>query len=442
MTRSINKWALLALLVVLAMMHGSSARAEDELMGLQEIVDQANPGATLVLKPGTYQGPVVVNKPLTIRTEGEGNVELMNTSRLPALTIDADGITVTGLHITDGMVKETPTVLVRGHRAVLNGLYIRTGGDGIAVRDADEGLVTNTTIDWAAEGVRLADKGNGVDVFNGHRWRFMDNTIRDVHDGIYLENSDDTRVTGNRIERSRYGIHCMYTNRTVIEQNEGSLNVTGAMVMTARQVSVIGNSFSKQSENVNSQGILLYDTHDSILADNTVDGNRVGLYVELSTGNRLENNEVRYNFVGIQLLDSSSNSIAHNRFTGNVADAQARSSEDNRIIENYWDNFRGIDANGDGNSDISYAINPLFQELTKKRPAFQLFFQSPGMVFLEGLYQSDRDRWTTDAAPLMTPPMSENQIGDAEGRTLTGIAGLVLLGCTGTLFFWMRRRMS
>jgi len=442
MTSSIAKRVLLALLVVLAMLHESPVRAEEVPTSLQAIVDQAVPGDTLVLKPGTYQGPVAVNKALTIRTEGEGNVELMNTSRLPALTIDADGITVTGLHITDEMVKETPTVLVRGHRSVLNGLYIRTGGDGIAIRDANEGMVTDTRIEWIADGVRLADKGNGVDVFNGHRWSFIGNTIRNVHDGIYMENSDDTRVTGNRIEHSRYGIHCMYTNRTVIERNEGSLNVTGAMVMTARQVSVIGNSFSKQSENVNSQGILLYDTHDSILADNTVDGNRVGLYVELSTGNRLENNEVRYNFVGIQLLDSSSNSIARNRFTGNVADAQARSSEDNRISGNYWDQFRGIDANGDGKSDISYAINPLFQGLTKKRPAFQLFFQSPGMVFLEGLYQSDRDRWTTDAAPLMAPPMSENQIEDAEGRTLTGIAGLVLLGCTGTLFFWMRRRMS
>jgi len=442
MTRSTNKWALLVLLVVLAMMHDSPVRAEDELMSLQAIVDQANSGDTLVLKPGTYQGPVTVNKALTIRAEGEGIVELINASHLPALTIDAGDITVTGLHITDEMVKETPTVLVRGHRVVLNGLYIRTGGDGIAVRDADEGMVKNTTIDWAADGVRLADKGNGVDVFNGHRWSIIDNTIRNVHDGIYMENSDDTRVTGNRIERSRYGIHCMYTNRTVIERNEGSLNVTGAMVMTARQASVVGNSFSKQSENVNSQGILLYDTHDSILADNAVDGNRVGLYVELSTGNRLENNEVRYNFVGIQLLESSSNSIARNRFIGNVADAQARSSEDNRISGNYWDNFRGIDANGDGKSDISYAMNPLFQGLTKKRPAFQLFFQSPGMVFLEGLYQSDRDRWTTDTAPLMTPPVRENQPEDPEGRTLTGVAGLVLLGCTGALFFGMRRRMS
>lgn len=425
-----------------ALLHSSPVRAENKWLNLQALLDQAKPGDTLILKSGNYHGPITINKQLTIRPEEGGTIELRNMSDLPAITIEADNTTIAGLRITDVMVKETPTVLVKGHRAVMDRLHIQTGGDGISVRDANEGTLTNNTIDWMADDVQMADKGNGVDIFNGHRWKITDNTIRDVHDGIYMESSDDILVSGNVIERSRYGVHCMYTNRTIIERNIGNLNVTGAMVMTARQVSVDGNVFTKQSQNVNSQGILLYDTHETTVTNNTVDGNRVGLYVELSTGNFLKNNRVSYNFVGMQLLESSANSIKGNQFIGNVSDAQARGSEENWITENYWDNFRGIDADGDGISDITYSMNPFFQGLTKKRRAFQLFFQSPGMVFLEGLYQTDRDRWTMDKAPLMVPPGNDYQGGDQRGLIKTGLMGYILLGCTAILILSMRRRNS
>ncbi|MEK3735146.1 right-handed parallel beta-helix repeat-containing protein [Paenibacillus sp. FSL M8-0334] len=425
---------------VFFLLNGSSASAEDQRLNLQAIVDQARPGDTILLKPGIYHGPVIINKPLTIRSEGEVPVELRNSNDLPVLTIHADYTTVSGLHIIDEKVKEEPTVLVTGHNAILEGLSIRTAGNGIMVRDADEGTLDNSAIIGIAEGIRMADRGNGVDIFNGHRWNITDNTIRNVHDGIYMEGSDDTLVVGNVIEQSRYGVHCMYTHRTIIQRNDSHLNVTGAMIMTASHVSVIGNMFTKQSENVNSQGILLYDTHESTVKDNTAYGNRVGLYVELSTGNILENNRVSSNFVGLQLIESSGNTIQRNQFIANVADAQARGSEENNISENYWDNFRGIDTDRDGKSEISYSINPFFQGLVQKRPAFQLFFQSPGMVFLEGLYETERERWTTDTAPLMVPPDNETSAGDPEGAAMTGIAGIILLVSTGVLFIWMRRR--
>lgn len=441
MRAAAGRWCLWALLALAACLPSGQARAEQDAVSLQAVLDKAGPGETIVLKPGTYEGPITIDKPLTLRSEQEGAAVLRSAGMRPAVSIEADGTTVAGLSIVDETVKEAPTVLVTGHRVVLEDLRIRTGADGIAARDADEGTVTRTTIDWAADGVRMADKGNGIDLYNAHRWRMTDNTIRDVHDGMYMENSDEAFVAGNVIERSRYGVHCMYTKGTVIERNEGNLNVTGAMVMTARQVSVTGNTFTKQSENVNSQGILLYDAHETMVADNTVDGNRVGLYVEQSTANRLENNRVSYNFIGLQLLESSGNTVAGNQFLGNVADAQARGSESNALTGNYWDSFRGIDADGDGRSDISYAINPFFQGLTQKRPAFQLFFQSPGMVFLEGLYQTGRDRWATDTAPLMALPDSAPQAEQRPaGGSGTGLAGFALLACTVLFIYSMRRR--
>lgn len=436
------------------------AQAETVARSLQELVDQADPGATIELASGTYAGPVTIRKPLKIRgvkageadeadeadetdetdeTDEAGEAVLLNEGVGPALTIEADGVHLSNLRIVDEAVKDAPTVLVTGNRVVLQSLRIATGSHGIAVRDADGGEIAGTTIEWAAAGVQMADKGNGIDLFNAHDWVLADNEIRNVHDGIYMEKSDNASVSGNLIEQSRYGIHCMYTKGALLEGNTGHFNVTGAMVMASRQATVRDNRFRKQSEHVNSQGILLYDVQASRVEGNESSGNRVGLYVEQSQNNQLVGNLVQDNFIGIQLLDSSENTITDNRFIGNVADAQARNSINNAISGNYWDSFQGIDVDGDGKSNIPYAVNPFFQGLVQKRPPFQLFFQSPGMAFLEGLYQGDRELWATDTAPLMVPGKATG--GKSSEGAVAGLAGLALLGSAGAFIFRMRRRL-
>lgn len=417
----------------------SADAAELKEADLQAILNKANPGETIVLERGTYRGPLTIDKQIVLKGDEDGSVTLVNSGSQPALKIEASQVTIEGLKIIDESLKETPTVLVTGDSVMLKNLTLLTATDGIVMRNANGGSVMDSTIEWTAEEVSMADKGNGIDLYNAHDARLIGNVIRDVHDGIYLENSDRTMVSANRIERSRYGVHCMYTKETFIHGNEGSLNVTGAMVMASQQVVVTDNTFTKQSENVNSQGILLYDVHGSTVSDNTVDGNRVGLYVEESRDNLLENNNIQYNFVGILMLDASDNTMKSNVFVGNVSDAQARSSASNDLTGNYWDGFQGIDPNGDGRSDITYSINPFFQGLVHKQAAFQLFFQSPGMVFLEGLYQTQRNTWITDQAPLMKPPEQKWNM-EQQTEYITGIVGLGLFVCTGILIYLMRRR--
>jgi len=410
-------------------------------LSLQAVIDEAMPGETIILPAGTYTGPITIKRSIMIKAEQAGTVTLRGDGEQSAVTIQAAGTILSGISIEDETFKESPSVLVTADGVRLENLYIRTGTHGIAVREADDGTVTGTIIDWAPQGIRLADKGNGIDLLDAHRWQITGNTIRDVHDAIYLENSDDAIVTDNVVENSRYGIHTMFSKRTIIEDNIGRMNVTGAMVMTAEHSSVRANTFVKQSENVNSQGILLYDAHEIVVQDNIVEGNRVGIYVEQSTGNRLEGNRLNRNFIGLQLVDASDNEINGNLFIGNVTDAQARGSGQNLITDNYWDSFEGIDADGDGKSDIAYAINPFFASVAQKRPAFQLFFHSPGMVFLEGLFQAGRESWSKDLLPLMAPPASGRETEqDDLSRHLVGWTGFVLLGCTSSLIYMMRRR--
>ncbi len=417
------------------------AKAVAQPGSLQMMIDQAESGATLKVPSGVYEGPLHIVKPITLEPEEGGEVTIVGNGVESVVTIEAEQVHLADLRIEDRTMKEAPTVLVLGDETYLERLHIVTGSDGVKIEEADRVSVLDSVIEWGAdERIRFSDRGNGIDLFKANEASIRGNVIRQVYDGIYVEMSHDNLVEHNSIEQSRYGIHVMYSERTVVRSNTGSLNITGAMIMTSSGTEVSDNTFTKQSENVNSQGILLFDVQDAVVTSNVVEGNRVGFHVEYSNNNRIEENRIHNNFIGIQLLDSSSNTITGNALTGNVTDALARGNADNDLRANYWDAFSGIDVDGDGYSDIRYTINPFFQGLIQRRPPFQLFFRTPGIIFLESLYEGDHSTWTTDRSPLMAPPPSLQPQDSRMSSSLTTFTGaLFLLVSLGTIFIFRRK---
>jgi len=408
---------------------------------LQELVDRAEAGQTVRIPAGEYEGPVVVDKPL--RLLAEGDVRLVHRGPEPALRITADGVEVRGLAVDDLERRDAGTILVEADNVRLAELRIRTASRAVRLVGADGGEILDNAVEWAGGNVPVSRRGNGIDLYESHRNRIAGNTVADMHDGIYLESGDGNVVENNRVDRSRYGIHLMYTGSTVVRGNTGAQNITGIMAMTSHGAEVTGNAFFKQHENVHSQGILLFDVRDSLFAENTVEGNRVGFYVEESHGYRIAGNEIRQNFIGVQMISSTGNVLEGNVFVGNVADAEAVESAGNEFRENYWDAFAGLDADGDGRSDLPNPVNPFFLKLTGAVPAFQLFFRSPGMAFLEGLYASGREAWLEDAAPLMEPPETagDGPDGRRPSDAAAGAVGLALLAAAIlNIWYWGLRR--
>lgn len=411
--------------------------AASDLPSLQQLVDEASPGETLVLTEEKYAGPAVITKKLTI--EGGKTAIIYNETSKAAIQIEASGVIVRGVNILQSTAgEETAAIALFADNAVLEELRIKTVGFGILLRDADNALIQNNEISWLrVEGeadAKLGQKGNGIDLFNSHDNRIEQNTIAGMRDGIYLENSNGQNVENNRLYGSRYGIHCMYVKDTRVHNNQGEFNVTGAMIMGVRDVQVTDNSFAKQSQNVNSQGILLFDVQHSAIERNLVEGNRVGIYIELSKDNRVIENSVIRNFIGIQFKQAEANTIEANDFVANVIEAEATDSRANEMKGNYWDSAQSLDMDNDGISDIPYAINPFYQKLVAKTPAFQLFFQSPGMTFLSEMYTDDEERWATDSAPLLKLNAASAMLllpsGDSEARTVISDQTFILIIAT------------
>jgi nitrous oxidase accessory protein len=427
------------ILGLLTALHTAGAAAGiRENVPLQPIIDQAPAGAVIDLEAGSYSGPVVITQPLTL--VGDKSVTIVNEQDQAAVSIQSENVKLSGFTIEHNGSQPSAAVQVTGRDNEISGLTIHTKGAGLLLRESAAAVIRRNTVEWAgASTASSSQKGNGIDLYNSDNSRIEGNEIQGVLDGIYLENSRNAAVNDNRMIRTRYGIHCMYIDGSSVLNNTGEENMTGAMIMGVKKTSVSGNTFRKQSTNVHSQGMLLYDVHESRIHSNTVEGNRVGMNIAESSDNEIADNELLRNFVGIQMVLAEGNEFTHNRFISNVIDASAVDSKDNRLKQNYWDSFQGLDLNRDGVSDISYAINPFYEQLVSRNAAYQLFFQSPGMVFLSDLHSEGKSRWTTDESPQMNlgqeQPASSGSAG-TNGSSLVSMIGVLLLGLSaGTMIY-------
>lgn len=431
---------------------------------LQAKLDQAAPGDVITIPAGEYEGPFRVTKPLTLQASGE--VVLSTATDDPVLTIDSNQVILRGLKLQDKRINQPlATLVIRGNQNLVEQVEIDTMGTGIQLRDASfnelrQIRVTGHVLDPNESAADIghdhsahmlltqpqqdskvqAKKGNGIDLRQSHQNRLIGNQIINAFDGLYLENSHENLLEQNQVEKSRYGIHLMGTSKTQVLENAGSGNVTGAMLMDTATATVRNNRFLKQKDNPNSQGILLYSVTDSLLEGNRIEGNRVGLYVENSSGNEITSNELMLNFIGMQVKDSADNQLVSNQFVSNVIQAQAQDSGADSFDGNYWDNLQGLDIDGDERSDLSYEMNPFFLALTDAVPPYQLFFQSPGFVFLESLFATGSVQ-VRDSSPLMTPLSSADQSDPLESsRTPTGLLGALLLLISLTFIYVGVRR--
>jgi len=114
----------------------------------------------------------------------------------------------------------------------------------------------------------------------------------------------------------------------------------------------------------NGLGIYLHKSNDSVIVGNKiVDSSWVGIYVRDSNNNDIHDNIIADNVwlggIYIATLSSTFNKLCRNNFINNSMNAQSLGSNtkwDNGAEGNYWDDYSGVDSNGDGIGDTSYTF--------------------------------------------------------------------------------------
>jgi nitrous oxidase accessory protein len=336
--------SLLLILFLTALMSPASAKEllvghEESYKTIQDAVNAASPGDTIIVARGTYIENVIVNKTLTIKSSDGAPSTIVQAAvwnkdifSLTANDTRIEGFTVIGLQ----------------------------GSAGICINHASRCVVTNNIA-----------YGN----------------IR----GIYLQSSTNNDVSNNNVTNNGYGIYLDYSSNNTIFNNvatyekgmpNGSALGDGIFMDNSESNTIANNDLS----NNHVFGLSLYESPHNAITSNVIANNeQFGIRLRQSPNNTLIFNAIRANVQqGIYIGGATGNVIYLNNFIqepSDLSDVQGtvlnstekltysyNGSTRTGQMGNYYSDYVGADANGDGIGD---SVTPLGDQYPLMQPIDQ-----------------------------------------------------------------------
>ena len=310
----------IALVSLCSALHVGAVRAETRTVGrdgatIQATLDTAAEGDTVVVPEGVYREHVRVETRVILR--GEGAV-IDGGGTGTVLTIAAPNTVVEGLVVRgSGSDLGAPDVCIYTEPSA-TGVQLRENhvtdcAFGIWIHQSHHGVIVDNRV-HGGRNVRVADRGNGIHLFDANHLEVLRNVVTDARDGIYVSATDDSLIAENRADAQRFGIHYMYSNRNTVRDNQTSNNTGGIALMQSRELIVTGN-VARENDRF---GLLFRDAQECHIRDNVLEHNGQGMFFFSSTDNVITGNRVAHNDMGAKIwAGSRRNVVERNAFIGN-----------------------------------------------------------------------------------------------------------------------------
>jgi len=361
---------------------------------LQQRLAAAKPGDTVTVDGGVHQGPIVVHGPLVVI--GAHGATIDGGGKGSVVTLTGDGVVFRGFIVRNSgrqVTEEAAGIKATGNGHRIENNVVRDVYFGIHA-EAGSGYViqNNEVVPGERHGAR---PGHGISIWNARDSQIVGNRIADARDGIYLSFTEGVVASGNQVTRCRYGIHSMYSQDAAIVDNRLVANLLGSALMMSDRLVLRGNRIERHRQGAAAYGLLLKDIGDLIAEDNIIVGNRIGVYAEgvatiASRTARLSRNIIAGNEVGLAMQSNAALTLTDNQLADNLTDVRplgrriserARWSADGR--GNFWSQYRGYDADGDGVGDVPHHVDDVMDALMRRSPAAQAFLYTPAHLALE-----------------------------------------------------------
>jgi nitrous oxidase accessory protein len=422
----------------------SAARGES----LQSMIDRAEPGATLVVKPGVY-GPIRTDKPIKLVGEGWPVIDGGGVSDCVVLvggTSEIRGFVIR--NSGDDLDKESTGLRVMGRGAVIENNRFENVLFGIDLKSAPDCVIRGNII--GSKALDIARRGDALRLFRSNNCLIESNTIEDGRDAL-LWYSNKVVVRNNISRRNRYGFHMMYANEVTLEGNEISDNSVGIYLMYGRDY-VIRDNRLHRNRGPSGYGLGLKEIDRYRIESNVLSGNRVAIYMDGSPLRRkpgsafINRNVISCNDIGFAMLPAvKGNRLEGNSISDNIEQLAVLGRgavAGNDFTGNYWSDYTGYDANHDGVGDQPYASRKLFESLIDSEPKLRLLIYSPAHEAIEFIGRAipaiQPEPKFTDPAPLMRPVTPTVVVAHAGGGLYLMAAGL--LGVPGVVVLLLRER--
>ena len=379
------------------------------LASFQALVDAAPAGSVLTPPAGTYAGPVLLTKPLTI--DGRGRVTIDGGDKGTVFVLKADRVVLRGLHLQgSGAAHDSDDAClnVRGNHNVIESLVLDNCLFGIDLKQSNDNVIRGNHV--RSKPFELGMRGDGIRLWYSMRNNVVANEVTDSRDIVVWYSSDNT-FRANIGRRNRYSMHFMFAHRNEVVDNRFYDSAVGVYLMYTEGTNLRRNVISHATGS-SGMGIGFKEASDSIVEDNELVYCAVGIGSDLSpfqpdTTIQVRRNHVAYNGIGILLTTALGGTVVTgNTFEGNLTNVAvgARSAANVNVWHgNYWDDYEGFDRNRDGVGDRPYDLYAYADRIWMEFPPARFFATSPALELLDFLERlapfTSPDRLVRDDAP-------------------------------------------
>ena len=398
-----------AFATVLALLPCSAAAQGTRVSALQARIDAAPAGARIEVGPGTYDGDLVIDRP--VHLIGFGRPLLLGRGDGTVVVITAPDVTVEGFDV-DGrkggdLGRDASGILAAAPRATIRDCRVANTLFGIYLKDAPGSRIERCRIQGIKER-SAGEKGSGIHVWNTDGFTLLDNEIFDVRDGVYIQSSPHGTIRGNVARDLRYGLHYMFSDDNLFEDNVFENGDAGTAIMYSRRLTFRRNQFL-HNRGFASVGLLLQTCDDVVAEQNIIADNARGVFLEGSNRVLIRDNAIAESDIAVVLFGSAAKSaFAHNAFVGNLSPLMLVGRPNEAVFDgNYWSDNETPDLDGDGRSDGAYQLSSLFDDFRGNLTAADLFSRSlsaSAIAAAERAFPVLTPALVVDHAPLAVPP--------------------------------------
>jgi parallel beta-helix repeat protein len=214
---------------------------QGNFVSIQEAINEAENGSTVLVPSGIYCEHVIVNKTISFVGENVSTTIIDGTNNGTVVSITADNVSISCFTIRNsGWGWTRNGVYVQADNCEIKNNFLIQNCHNIRVNYSKSSQVLENKIDGNGYGIRL---------MNAFNCTAIDNNVSGCIGGVHLENATNCVVTGNYITQNNQGVrlYSFCTFNKIVANTVYNNTYDGMIAMMPPNTTFSGNTFFHNS---------------------------------------------------------------------------------------------------------------------------------------------------------------------------------------------------